>query len=699
MSALAGSVSPRARPRARALDRVQVSADTALTWGVGVAVAAVAFGADGGLRLERTTWTEVAMILAGAALVAGAVLARRIAPPLYGGTALLALAALAFYTALSIKWSLAPADSWLETNRTLAYVAALAGALALVRLVPDRWAAMINGIGLGCVLVCGWALVTKVFPEWFAADETFARLREPFGYWNAVGLMAALGVPPLLWLAARRTGSPAGNALAWPGLGLLAVCMMLSYSRGGLLALAIGLAFWFAVVPLRLRAATALIAAALAAAPVVAWAFARDALSVELVPLAARSDAGHDLGALLLVLVAVLLACGLAVNFLAAQRPPSPRARRFAGRGLLAGLAAVPVAVLIAVAASPGGLSGQVSDGWDKLTNPAASTPGNTPDRLTATSSVRARYWSEAWDIYQSSKLVGAGAGSYVVARSRYRTDRLVVRHAHGYAVQTLADLGLIGLGLSLLVGLAWVAAALRATGLRLRDRGLPFDPERIGLLTLSTVVIVFAAHSLIDWTWYVPGNAVVGLLCAGWVAGRPGMRARLAAAGATVAPRDDPRRPWRERLRRPRPSGIAALGVIVAALAMSWAALQPVLAARAEEAARDKLELGDFGAAAREARTAGDRNPLSLEPIWLLAFIADARGDTRAAARELERAAIRQPASTEAWRRLGRYRLSVLGDADGAVEAFRAAYFLDPAALETASDLIEATRVARAKR
>ena len=474
---------------------------------------------------------------------------------------------------------------------------------------------------------------------------------------------------------------------------------MLSYSRGGLLALAIGLAFWFAVVPLRLRAAAALIAAALAAAPVVAWAFARDALSVELVPLAARSDAGHDLGALLLVLSAVLLACGLAVNFLAAQRPPSPRARRLAGRGLLAGLAVVPVAMVIAFAASPGGLSGQVSDGWNKLTDPAASTPGNTPDRLTATSSVRARYWTEAWNIYKSSKLVGAGAGSYVVARSRYRTDRLVVRHAHGYAVQTLADLGLIGLGLSLLAGVAWVAAAMRSTGLRPRDRGLPFDPERIGLLTLATVVIVFAAHSLIDWTWYVPGTAVVGLLCAGWVAGRPGMRERLAAAGATVAPRVQPGRPWRERLRRPRPSSIAALGVIVAALAMSWAALQPVFGVRAEEAARDKLELGDFGAAAREARTAGDRNPLSLEPIWLLAFIADARGDTRAAERNLERAAISQPANTEAWRRLGRYRLSVLGDAEGAVEAFRAAYFLDPAALETASDLIEATRVLRAKK
>jgi tetratricopeptide (TPR) repeat protein len=677
---------------------MQVSSHAALTWGVALALAAVSFGASGGLALERTTWTEVGLMLAGAALVAGALLTRRIAPPLYGGLTLLGLTALAAYTALSITWSLSPSDSWLEANRTFAYVAAFAGALALVRLVPGRWSAVLSGVALGCVLVCAWALATKIFPEALAADETFARLREPFGYWNAVGLMAALGVPPLLWVAARRTGAPVMNALAWPGLGLLFVCLMLSYSRGALLALGIGLAFWFAVVPLRLRAAAPLIAAAAAAAPVVAWAFARDALSTERIPLAARSDAGHQLGALLLLVGAALLVIGLAVSFYAAQHPPAPRTRRIVGRSLLAAVTVVPVAVLIAVAASPGGLTGQTSDAWDKLTNPQARTPGNTPDRLTATSSVRARYWNEAFHIYESSKWIGAGAGAYVVARTRYRTDRLVVRHAHGYGVQTLADLGLAGALLSLLAAAAWVAAAVRATGLRRRDRGLAFDPERIGLLTLATVAIVFALHSLIDWTWFVPGNAVVALLCAGWVAGRPGLRDREAAP---LPARAAARRPWRERLRgvRPSPLGGAAAAVVIAALAASWAALQPVRSANADDRAQDAAELGQYDVAARHAQTAADYNPLALEPLWLLAFIEDARGDTKRADHYLERAVVRQPANTEAWRRLGRYRLSVLGDAEGAVRAFRAAYFLDPAALETASDLIEATRVLRAKK
>jgi O-antigen ligase len=671
VSSLAGSLRPRAA--GGVLAALQVRAGAVVTWSVALAVVAISVGAEGGLRLERTTWTEVAMILLGAGLVAAALLTRRLEGPLRGGLTLLGLGALAVYSAVSITWSLSPADSWTEFNRALAYLAVFAGGLALVRMLPGRWPAVLSGVALGCVLVCGIALATKVLPEVFSPDETFARLREPFGYWNAVGLMAALAVPPLLWVAARRTGHAALNALAWPALGLVLVCLMLSYSRGALVALAVGLVFWFAVVPLRLRAATALIAAGLAAAPVVAWAFARDALSVERVPLPARTDAGHDLGALILLMLALLLVTGLAVSFAATQRPPRPRTRRLAGKALLAAVAVVPVVAIGVIAASPG----QVSQSWQDLTNPNVTTPANTPNRLTATSSVRARYWREALDVHAGSKWVGAGAGAFEVARTRYRSDRLTARHAHGYVVQTLADLGWLGLALAALTGIAWLVAALRTTELRPRDRGRPFGPERIGLLTMTAVVVVFAMHSLIDWSWFVPGVTAVALLCAAWVAGRVPVEAPLRWAPTRAA--------W---------AGAAA--VMIAALAASWAALQPVRAANAESGVLDALERGDRDLAERRARAAADRNPLSLEPRWQLAFIQDARGDRQAAERTLASAAKDQPANAEAWRRLGRYRISVLDDPQRAIEALRVAYFLDPATPRSASDLVEATRSAR---
>ena len=73
---------------------------------------------------------------------------------------------------------------------------------------------------------------------------------------------------------------------------------------------------------------------------------------------------------------------------------------------------------------------------------------------------MRARYWREALKVHADSPLVGVGAGAYATARKRYRTGDLDVLHAHGYLVQTLADLGWAGLIVSLAAFAAWLGAA-----------------------------------------------------------------------------------------------------------------------------------------------------------------------------------------------------------------------------------------------
>ena len=602
--------------RRRRRDRGAIAAAVALV------LAATAFVADGGLRLERTTYVEIALMGLGALLCAAALLLPHArAQRLHGAPALLALALLAAYTAISIIWSLAPSDSWIEANRTFAYLAAFAGTMALARLAPGHWPAVVQGIALACVVVCAWALLTKVFPGALAEDETYARLRAPFDYWNAVGLTAAIGVIALLWLGARRSGSPAVNALAWPGIALLEVALMLSYSRGALLALVVGLAFWFAVVPLRLRGAVVLLGASLGAAAVVALGVHDDRPQhrqpADRGARRHRSRAGRAAAA-----AARAAARGRAGRRLrSAPSGPSPRTRsRRAGRVLLGLVAAIPVILLIALASAPGGIDGQVSKAWDQLTNPNAATPANTPNRLTATSSVRARYWEEAFDVHALSPWVGTGAGAYATARNRFRTGTLYVRHAHGYVPQTMADLGWAGLALSLLALGLWGWAAIRAVGLRARDRGLPWDAERVGMATLIAVALVFGVSSLVDWTWFVPANALMGLIAAAWVIARPPLRTRLedAALAAAVpeAPRDRTRdggplwapqpsepapaladvagpgagEPWRRR-RAPfpwLPAGAAAL-ILVLALAAGWAAFQPVRSVHAGDAAIER--------------------------------------------------------------------------------------------------------------
>ena len=453
--------------------------------------------------------------------------------PLHGWAVMLAFALLAAYTAFSTLWSLAPSDSWIEAGRTLAYLFAFAGTMALARLAPGQWPAVLHGLALACLVVCCWALLTKIFPGGLSPDETYARLRAPFGYWNATGLMAALGILPLLWLGARRSGHAALNALAWPGIALLEVCLMLSYSRGALLAAVVGVACWFAVVPLRLRGAIVLLGATAGAAPLVGWAFSMTGLTQDELPLAVRADAGHELGALLLLMAVLLLGLGLVTGFLADEHPASEQAKRFAGRLLLGVLALVAVVLVVALASAPGGIDGQISKTWDQLTNPNAPTPANTPGRFTAASSVRARYWDEAFAVHGVAPLVGTGAGAYATVRTRFRKDALFVRHAHGYVPQTLADLGWTGLALSLLLLGLWAWSAARVLGLRLRDRGLAWDPERVGVATLAAVALVFGLHSAIDWTWFVPANAVAGLMAAAWVVARPPLRERLGPAPA----------------------------------------------------------------------------------------------------------------------------------------------------------------------
>ena len=137
---------------------------------------------------------------------------------------------------------------------------------------------------------------------------------------------------------------------------------------------------------------------------------------------------------------------------------------------------------------------------------------------------------------------------------------------------------------------------------------------------------------------------------------------------------------------------------MILAALAASWAALQPVRSAHADERAQDAAELGNYELAAERARRRRRAQPaVARAAVAARLHRGRARRHARPPTATSSARSLRQPANTEAWRRLGRYRLTVLGDPEGAVRAFRAAYYLDPASLEATSDLVEAVRIQRA--
>ena len=711
----------------------------ALAWWPTLLVAGVlcfvTFVAGGGLNLAEMTTVELALTIGSGAIVAAGVLFGRPRGRAWGAWSVALLLALTALTALSVVWSVQPDDSFRDAGRMLSYSAFFGAAVVLARTLPARWPAVLGGIVLAAVVVCVYALLTKVFPAHLDAGDPYARLRAPYNYWNAIGLTAAMGAIACLWLGARRSGHALLSALAYPAIGLMLVTLMLAYSRGALVALALGLGLWFCVVPLRLRGAAVLLSGTIAAAIVVVWDFSTSALDDDNVAIAARSHAGHQLGALLLAMVLLLGVVGVAFGFYTGRNAPSIISRRRSGTLLLSLLAVVIVAFCGALAASERGFTGTISHALHNVTDPHAPVPSNGPGRLTAVGSVRARYWNEALKVFQAHPVLGAGAEGYATARLRYRTETLDVRHAHGYIVQTLADLGLVGLALTLALLLTWIAAAGRSTHpfnrrfsgwttawrwlrrprasgaprwqrVTVEGRPAPYTAERVGLLSMLVLVVVFGIHSLADWTWYVPGDACVALLCAGWLAGRGPLFAdgsdssaqtiAFAALGPAVSAPAGSRDPiggerprtrvWlpnladlRARL-QPRvlgPTRIAvAVAAIVGVLVAAWAQWAPLGSSEASEEALSQLAR-DPRAALASAHSAVSRDPLSAQALLTLAAVQQARGERSLARATLQRAVSKQPSNPQTWLALGQFDLP--SDPAAAVREIGAAIYLNP--------------------
>ncbi|MEN0012221.1 MAG: O-antigen ligase family protein [Solirubrobacteraceae bacterium] len=641
--------------------------------GFGVLLIGLSIVAGPGLASSRAVIVNAAGVILGLGLVAYC-RSQKGRPGVAGQWSVALFGAFIALSGFSITWSVDPSATWDEVNRLLGYLAVFTGSVVVARTFPQRWRSVLLGLALASVGISIVALLSKITPETLAPNERYARLREPLQYWNAVGLIAAFGVPLWLYYGTRRIGRPILDILSAPALTVEFVVIMLSYSRGALIAAACAVAVWVILAPARLRTAAALVLPLVGAAVIVLWAFAQTDLTTDNIDLLQRETAGHRFGAVVLVTVVLVTLLSLLLQFLIAAKAPTGALRRRVGFVLLCGVLLVPIAGAAALTQSQRGLGGTISNGWYQLTNPAANTvagsaPANSPNRLTSAGNARSLYWRDAFRLAKAHPVIGVGANGYGTARLRVRTDTYDVEHAHGFLVQVLADLGFVGLAVALALWGSWLVAVKRTLG----KRQQPWPPERVGSMALLAAVVAFGVHSSLDWTWSFPAATLPALIAAGWLAGRGSIGAPADVPNPAEGVADGEGRAaavgrWVPRLQ------LAAFMLLAL-----WSITEPYRAFRTSQQALQAISKGDVPKAVKLSKRAVQQDDVSLDTHAIEAAALVAGGDVTAARAAIDDGVAQQPNNPAAWVQLFNFELYSSGDAARAVAAYRAATYLDP--------------------
>ena len=630
--------------------RTAAAADVLLAFVLAAALVALAFvtkgGVDQSVATPGNTWTNVAVTLLGAVAVCVALVTGR--AQRWGMATVGFMAALTALEGISIAWSVLPDDSWMGASQGLAYLAAFAAAVMIAGCVPRRWPVLLGAMALAMTALCGWSLLVKVFPATLTPANSVGRLQAPFGYWNALGVSAAVGLPCCLWLGARPRAGRVLAGFASAGLTLMLAVLVLSYSRSADLAAVVTAGLWIVFVPLRLRAAALLALAAIGAAVISGWALTHHAISHDHMAISAQDHSGHTFGIVLVVVVAVVAAAGAWLGHRMDHATLPPRRRRDVGAALLGLVALVPVAAILVLELSSRGLTGEISHGWHQLTNSNAVSTANA-SRVFQFGSSRPVYWHEGLHVGEHALLKGVGELGFAAARLRETTDPVVVQQAHSYVVETFADLGVLGLVVSALLLLGWLIATARTLGLRARWATMEPElaTERAAHVSLAVLVVGFGVQSTLDWTWLFSGVAIPVLLCAGWVAGR----GTLTAGSAQTSTRSTARR---SILDRPG-TVVAVLAVTAVALLGAWMQWQPL---RSSDQLRAAENASSGAQAFSSARAASGTDPFSLFSRELLSVLYQSDHDPAAARRQLVIGTEKQSGNPATWLALASFDL-----------------------------------------
>lgn len=572
------------------------------------------------------------------------------------------------WTALASTWSLSSERSLQELSRVACYLGVLVLGITIHRDRDRAIRTTVNALATAIVLVAALALASRLRPDLFPAAQQTAsflpgaqqRLGWPLNYWNALAALVAFGLPLLLVIASSAR-TLAAQAAAAAGVPLLALCGYLTFSRGGALAAAVGLIVFLVLASDRIpKLSTALLAAAGSAA-LIAGATHRGAIESGLANAAARHQGDTLLVAVILVCAGVALA-QLALG-LAARHGTPPRwlvvPRRRAGQLLAAGIVICFVGALLA------GAPTLVSHAWRDFKRPNAAALSQNSITRFASASSNGRY--DLWKVAVSSSsghlLGGAGPGTFQLLWLPRAPYFSYVQNAHSLYFETLAEVGIIGLGLLVAFFLLVIGAALRCV---LRAR----QDTRTRAAGAAAALLAFSVSAASDWVWQVPALPAAFLLLAAAVVA-PGSDVRHPDRGehATSSPRR-----WGGRLS----AGGFRVGAVMLAVACLLVIAVPLAITTAERRSQAAVSSSDPALALAAARAATRLEPGAASAQIQLALVLELGGDVKGALAAARSATIDEPSSWSAW--LVRSRVAAeAGRPAASVAAYRRARSLNP--------------------
>jgi hypothetical protein len=595
-------------------------------------------------------WT----VLLGAA--AGVLPAARVTRA--GWIALGLLAGFVVWTTLGIGWSS-------SSERSIAYLGLVAGYLGLFLLAlvvqrRDAGRRVVNAVGAAIAFVAVLALLSRLHPSWFPPNpfggREFAgarsRLNYPIGYWNGVAALTAMGIP-LVLLAAARARTLVARGLAAAVVPAMALAAFYTFSRGGAIEIGVGIVVLVALFRRRLALLPTLAVDGIAAAILIAAALQRDALESGLGNGAAHSQ-GNEMLAMALVVCAGAGLVQVAIA-LAGRHRLGPRVRITRTQSLVVVGTAAVAAILFAVAA---GVPHRLDNAWQEFKRPAIAAQATPAQRFgAATGNGRYQLWGAAGDENAANPLTGTGPGTFQLWWNQHGDIPVFVQNAHSLYLETLGELGIVGL--LLIAGfIAWILARGTAGALS----GWRGRRSRFAAITASGAA--FATAAAFDWVWEIAVIPAAFLLLAAVVVGADSL---------------DPRRHRSPRVGAGRLA--LRLGLVGAAVAATVVIAIPLAATTSVRASQADVRGHDLGAALAAARSAHGIEPYAASPLLQEAQVLELQGKLGAAAAAGAEATRAESTNWRTWLIASRI-VAERGRAGAALVDYRRAHSLNPRSL-----------------